>query len=318
MVSPARISLIFTLLLAATTLPAQEAQPTTQPTTKEAKAEKKAEKQAAEQAKAEAKEAKAEAKADAKAAAKAPKHKSIKSVDLGDGVTIDLVYIKPGTFTIGSTKKEQEQSMKEGALPEWVSDENEMTKVTLTEGFWMGKTEVTNAQWNAVMDESPSEFEGDDIPVNAVSWNAAKEFVSVLAEKTGLDVALPTEAQWEYACRAGTKSAFSFGNPDKADEFAWFDYNSDAQPHPVASKKPNPWGLHDMHGNQWEWCEDYYSMRYPGGEVTDPTGAEWDRYKVARSGSWVTERTFLRSANRYGYDLGFKEPYMGVRIVAND
>jgi len=170
--------------------------------------------------------------------------------------------IPAGKFTMG------------GLLPIEGDDAHE---VTLTKPFKMGVHEVTQAQYEQVMGSNPSKFEGADNPVENVSWLEALEFCRKLsalpAEKAAGNVyRLPTEAEWEYACRAGTTTQFSFGDDDSdLGDYAWYADNSDDKTHPVGSKQPNAWGLYDMHGNVWEWCLDWHGD-YPSGAVTDPTG----------------------------------------------
>ena len=183
-------------------------------------------------------------------------------------------------------------------------------KVTLTKGFWMMETEVTQKQWKAIMGNNPSSFIGDDLPVEKVSWTDCQKFCKKCT-KLGLPVQLPTEAQWEYACRAGTTGAYV----GDLDEMAWYYDNSGRKTHSVGTKKPNEWGLYDMHGNVWEWCQDW-KADYPSGSVTDPTGpsnGSYGLFRVNRGGSWSFKAGGCRSAcrrydepdNRY-YGLGFR------------
>jgi formylglycine-generating enzyme required for sulfatase activity len=186
-------------------------------------------------------------------------------------------------------------------------------RVKLTKGFWMGKYEVTQKQWTAILGTNPSHFKGDNLPVEEVSWNDVQRFLGGLNAKIGNtdggQMALPTEAQWEYACRAGEQGSYSGGT---IDEVAWYDDNSGVKTHSVGSKKPNAWGLHDMHGNVWEWCRDLYG-EYPKGLLTDPIGAATGTSRVVRGGSWFSGADGCRAAYRsYNtpssayYDLGFR------------
>ncbi len=163
------------------------------------------------------------------------------------------------------------------------------------------------------MGENPSLFQkGDDYPVENVSWNDVQEFINKLNQKGEGVYRLPTEAEWEYSCRAGTDTAYYFGDDTgHLDEYAWYNNNSDRQTHPVGQKKPNGWRLYDMHGNVWEWCQDYYAS-YPSSPVTDPVN-EKGSGRVLRGGSWVNLAGNCRSASRYGNspdnrynDLGFR------------
>ena len=172
---------------------------------------------------------------------------------------IRLRWIDPGRFKMGSPVSERGRWAGEGPQHE----------VTLTTGFWMAESETTQALWKAVVGENPSRFNGDDQPVEQVSWHRVQSFLKALNERVpGLDAKLPTEAQWEYACRAGTTEA-TYGVRKKV---AWFDQNSGSKPHPVKRKQPNRWGLYDMLGNVWEWCEDYGYRVYHDGHSIDPSG----------------------------------------------
>ncbi len=222
---------------------------------------------------------------------------------------IELIWIKPGAFTLGSPPDEPGRNRAEGP----------QTIVTLTKGFWLGKTPVTQAQYEAFTGKNPSAFKtaGSEAPVETVSWLDAMKFCEDLnvRERTagrlpeGYEYSLPTEAQWEYACRAGTKELSFFGN---VAETSWFDANSGGKTHPVAQLKPNPWGLFDMTGNVLQWCYDWYGD-YPGGSVMDPTGPDSGYYRMARGGSWRMSSSVCRSAARAGgsparldYTLGFR------------
>ena len=197
---------------------------------------------------------------------------------IAPGVEMTFCWCPAGKFTMGSTKSEAD-----------LSDSENQIEVTLSRGFWMAKTEVTQAQWQAVMGQNPSEFKGANRPVENVSWNDAREFLTkvnaILGNTDGGKMVLPTEAQWEYAARAGETGLYSGGT---LDEVAWYDDNSGSETHPVGTKKPNAWGLHDMLGNVWEWCADRYVSKLEGG--VDPRGvgprgavsANW----VYRGGSW--------------------------------
>ena len=186
-------------------------------------------------------------------------------------------------------------------------------EVTLTKPYYLGKFEVTQEQYQQVTGVNPSQFEGRDLPVETVSWNKALEFCKKASGKTGLTVRLPTEAEWEHACRAGTRTTYNSG-PAEADldQAAWYDNNSGNRTHPVGQKKPNAWGLYDMHGNVWEWCADWHED-YGAKAVTDPQGAAQGQHRVLRGGSWTSDPSHCRSAvrGRSGpdgclYALGFR------------
>jgi formylglycine-generating enzyme required for sulfatase activity len=214
---------------------------------------------------------------------------------LTDNVSQPFSLIPAGSFTMGSPSGE------EGRNGGFV-DEEIQVDVTLTQPFWLAKTEVTQAQWKAVMGDSPSHFKGPNLPVDNVSGEDVDAYLAKLNEKgllpEGLKFALPTEAQWEYACRAGEKGPFSGGS---LDEVAWYDGNSGRRSHEVGQKKPNAWRLHDMHGNVEEWCADWEDEALEGG--VDPTGPIWGTRRVSRGGSWWHNSSSCRAANRWRYNL---------------
>jgi formylglycine-generating enzyme required for sulfatase activity len=219
------------------------------------------------------------------------------TLDLGNGVAMKLVLIYPGQFMMGYEVNQH--------------------RVTLSKHFYMGVTEVTQAQYQAIMGTNPSNFKGETNPVEMVSWNDATEFCKKLSEKTRQAVRLPTEAEWEYACRAGTATAFSFGDSESVlGDYAWCKSNSGGKTKPVGQKKPNAWGLYDMHGNVWEWCADVYGD-YPKGAVTDPQGAVSGSQRALRSGSWYRNSDFCRAASR-GYDTPVSRfNCSGFRVVVS-
>ena len=240
------------------------------------------------------------------------------TIPLSDTVSLDMIWINSGTFTMGSPKNE---------LGRW-RDETQH-EVTLTKAYWLGKYEVTQAQYEAVMGKNPSGFKGADLPVEMVNWYDAMDFCAKLtaSEKAvgrlpeGYEYTLPTEAQWEYACRAGTTTALNSGKnlSDKyecpeMDEVGWYGNNSDDTTHPVGQKQPNAWGLYDMHGNVWEYCLDWYGT-YPTSAVTDPTGADTSYYRVSRGGSWSYDAWNCRSAYRGSYAPGYSGRSLGFRLA---
>ncbi len=232
------------------------------------------------------------------------------TLDLGGGVRMEMVYIKPGTFTMGGT-----ESPTEG----WQADERPEHKVTITKGFYLGKYEVTQAQWEAVMGSNPSKWKGPDLPVEQVSWEDCPGFLKKLNEKAknslkGRMASLPTEAQWEYACRAGTKTRWSFGDNDGAlGEYAWHDKNSGQQTHAVGQKKPNAWGLYDMHGNVWEWCQDWNGPY--ARDAVDPTGPASGERRCLRGGSWSLESKHCRVAFRASNPAAYRNSDNGFRVA---
>ena len=239
----------------------------------------------------------------------APKAGEARVVELGRGVTLDLVWIPPGVFQMGSPFGEEGRFIVEGRRHQ----------VTLTHGFWMGKYPVTQQQWQHVMGNNPSHSKGPRRPVEQVNWNDCQLFIETLNRilvGTGLTATLPAEAQWEYACRAGAETRFWSGDrvADLA-RVAWFADNSDNQPHEVGRKPANPWGLCDMHGNIWQWCQDWLE-RYPPVAATDPRGPDAGEERVLRGGSWSSEADICRAAYRFSYPPGYRIMTAGLRIVA--
>ncbi len=235
------------------------------------------------------------------------------------GVRFMWRWIPPGNFTMGSPETENGRSADEGPLHE----------VILTRGFWVGETPVTQAQWRAVTGQTPSGFEGPDRPVERVSWLDCREFIQRINDLLpGLHAALPTEAQWEYACRAGTQSAFNDGSacslPHGLDpalsELGWFDENSSGETQPVRQKKANGWGLHDMHGNVWEWCRDQWdadAYQKRRGIIIDPEVKGDDvGGRVVRGGSWLGLALGCRAAFRGWNYPGYRGGDRGLRLSA--
>ncbi|MBR6021285.1 MAG: formylglycine-generating enzyme family protein [Kiritimatiellae bacterium] len=214
-----------------------------------------------------------------------------------------LRRIEPRTFTMGSPEDESRRD----------SDETQH-QVTLTKPYYIGLFEVTQKQWQLVTEYNPSYFSGDKRPVELVSWNnirgnsetynwpnstavGTNSFMGRLRARTGLAFDLPTEAQWEYACRAGTTTTYSYGDSANGD-YMWYYSNSSNQTHEVGTKKPNPWGLYDMHGSVEEWCLDWYASSLGTAAVTEPKGASSGSHRVWRGGSWGDNAGGCRSANR--------------------
>lgn len=189
--------------------------------------------------------------------------------------SLTFCFIPSGTFTMGSPASEQGRSKSENQV-----------EVTMSQPFWLAKTEVTQAQWVAVMGSNPSFFKGDNLPVESVSWEDAQAFIAKLNNQKiapqGWKFALPTEAQWEYACRTGKKGLYFGGS---LDEVAWYvtKITGEMSTHEVGQKKPNAWGLYDMHGNVWEWCADWFIPSLKGG--VDPVGPSSGVNRVCRGGS---------------------------------
>jgi len=188
--------------------------------------------------------------------------------------------------------------------------------VTLTRSFYMGKYPVTQREWAMVMGNNPSDFKGDTRPVENVSWNDCQEFIRKLNAREGTNkYRLPTEAEWEYACRAGSRIRFCFGDGDHLlSRYAWFDDNSNDETHPVGRLGPNNWGLYDMHGNVWEWCYDWYGD-YPTGSVSDASGVRSGSRRVIRGGCWDFGAEDCASAYRSYDDPGYRSDLLGFRLL---
>jgi formylglycine-generating enzyme required for sulfatase activity len=222
----------------------------------------------------------------------------------------NFVLIPAGTFMMGSPEDEPGRFARET-----------LHKVTISKPFYMQTTPVTQGQWQRVMGSNPSYFKGDDnLPVEQVSWNDVQEFISKLNKKEGKDkYRLPTAAQWEYACRAGSSMMYWFGDdPIRLGEYAWYDENSGNVTHPVGRKKPNTWGLYDMYGNVWEWVQDWggSDCDYPSGHLTDPTGPSSGPSRVFRGGSGVgCTGSCCRTAFRAGNRPGSRDKNVGFRLL---
>jgi formylglycine-generating enzyme required for sulfatase activity len=227
---------------------------------------------------------------------------------------VEMVLIPGGEFIMGDDKGQD--------------DEKPTHKVQIS-AFYMDKYEVTQKAYENMMGTNPSKFKGPDKPVERLSWFGAIQYCNMRSLREGLSPCydlttlqcnydsngyrLPTEAEWEYACRAGTDTKYSFGNaPDRLGQYAWFKTNANKTTHPVGQKKPNPWGLYDMHGNLWEWCNDYYDQNYyqkSGGE--NPLGPSTGQERVLRGGSWAGSAESSRSSTRYSETPGFADVCFG-------
>jgi formylglycine-generating enzyme required for sulfatase activity len=231
--------------------------------------------------------------------------------DFTNSLGMSFNLLPAGTFIMGSPTDEP------GRLSEEIEHQ-----VTLTQGFYMQTTEVTQGQWRAVMGSNPSSFRscGDDCPVENVSWEDVQQFLLTLNTMGEGTYSLPTEAQWEYACRAGTTTAFANGDitstrgvDPNLELMGWYVGNSGSTTHPVAQKNPNAWGLYDMHGNVSEWTADWHGSY--SGDATDPTGAASGSHKVARGGSWRSSAEGARCANRNFFDTDIGINLYGFRLL---
>jgi formylglycine-generating enzyme required for sulfatase activity len=249
-----------------------------------------------------------------------------------------FVRIEPGSFLMGSTKDQIDQLMRlfPDSKREAFDDEQPQHMVKITRPFYLGAHQVTQGQYRSIMGKNPSTFKGSDsLPVENVSWFDAVEFCNKLSEKEnrtpcygygpdntagffgGNGYRLPTEAEWEYACRAGSSTLYPFGDDASAlGGFAWYESNSESKTHAVGQKKPNAWGLHAMLGNVWEWCADGYGKNYyASSPPADPPGAAGVSNRVIRGGSWFNGPRYCRSACQYGRTPGYRINSLGFRLA---
>ncbi len=214
-----------------------------------------------------------------------------------NGVPLEMIFVPTGKFTMGSSYSDNEAPLHEVNVP----------------SFYIGKYQITQKQWQAVMGETPSFFEGDDLPVENISWSKGKEFCEKLSHLINKEYRLPNEAEWEYACCAGTVGDYA-GN---LNEMAWYRENSSHSVHPVGQKKPNLLGIYDMAGNVWEWCEDVWHDNYAGAPIDGSSwlGGENQERRVVRGGSWSTFDDFCRSASRRYVHQDNYSNEVGLRVV---
>ena len=230
------------------------------------------------------------------------------SISVKDGISIDMVKVEAGTFMMGATSE----------MKDPYSDEKPVHQVTLTNDYYMGKYEVTQALWQAVMGSNPSNFKGDNLPVETVNWNDCQEFISKLNSLTGRKFRLPTEAEWEYAARGGKKSrGYQYSGSRKISDVAWYEGNSRSKTHPVGRKQANELGIYDMSGNVWEWCSDWYGS-YSSSSQTNPMGSDSGAKRVRRGGSWCYIARICRSSYRYGDAPDCRGLYLGLRLALSE
>ena len=229
-----------------------------------------------------------------------------RSVLLPSGLSLELVLIPPGSFWMGSPLDE----------PDRYSDEGPRGRVSLTHGFWLAVTPITQEQWAALTSPILLVVDAPGNPAQAVSWGECQELCRALRRHTGQSFRLPTEAEWEYACRATTTSAFYLGSDEAALHRAgWYSENTGSSTEPVGGKVPNAWGLRDMHGNVKEWCQDC-EREYSEQECIDPC-EDRDGPRVVRGGSWYNRSGMCRAAFRYSLTPGAEDAGVGVRVASN-
>ena len=245
-----------------------------------------------------------------------------------NGVQFTMMLVEAGTFTMGATPE----------MKNPYDEERPAHQVTLTNNYYIGQTEVTQALWTAVMGSNPSSYKGDNRPVETVSWNDCQKFITELNSLTGQNFRLPTEAEWEYAARGGKNSqGYQYSGSNNLNEVAWYWKNSGdkylsgtdknwnldkikrnkSQTHDVATKRPNELGIYDMSGNVWEWCQDRYGS-YSSDAQTNPTGPTSGSRLVNRGGSWYSNARLCRSSNRDNYAPGSTDKYLGLRLVLSE
>ena len=230
------------------------------------------------------------------------------SIPVKNGISIDMVKVEAGTFMMGATSE----------MKKPYTDEKPVHQVTLTNDYYMGKYEVTQALWQAVMGSNPSKFKSRNLPVEQVSWDDCQEFINKLNSITGRRFRLPTEAEWEYAARGGKKSkGYQYSGSSKMSEVAWYTANSGSKTHPVGKKQANELGLYDMTGNVLEWCQDWYGS-YVSSSQTNPTGAFSGFFRVFRGGSWYGNAGNCRSSCRDSYNPDNRNFDLGLRLVLSE
>ena len=234
------------------------------------------------------------------------------SIPVKDGISIEMVKVEAGTFMMGATSE-----MKD-SYDDPDSDEKPVHQVTLTNDYYMGKYEVTQALWEAVMGSNPSNSKGDNLPVETVSWNDCQDFISKLNSLTGRKFRLPTEAEWEYAARGGKKSrGYQYSGNSNISDVAWYDGNSGSKTHPVGTKQANELGIYDMSGNVYEWCSDWYGS-YSSSSQTNPTGADSGSGRVNRGGSWYFNAGSCRLSCRDRITPDSRDYALGLRLVLSE
>ena len=230
------------------------------------------------------------------------------TIPVKNGINIEMVKVEAGSFNMGAT-------------PEMKSPyevEKPVHRVTLTNNYYIGKYEVTQALWQAVMGSNPSHFKGDALPVEQVSWNDCQKFITKLNRLTGKNFRLPTEAEWEYAARGGNKSrGYRYSGSNTIDDVAWYENDALSQTHPVGTKQPNELEIYDMTGNVMEWCQDWYGS-YSSSPQVNPTGAASGSYRVVRGGGWSDSARDCRTSDRDFISPGGRSSDLGLRLVLSE
>ena len=230
------------------------------------------------------------------------------TIPVKKGISIDMVRVEAGTFTMGATPE----------MKDPYKDEKPTHQVTLTNDYYIGKYEVTQALWKAVMGKRPSYFKGDNLPVEQVSWEDCQKFISKLNSITGKNFHLPTEAEWEYAARGGKKSmGYQYSGSNNLSDVAWYNGNSGNKTHVVGSKQANELGIYDMSGNVWEWCQDLFGS-YGSSPLINPTGATSGAFRVNRGGGWYYDAWDCRSSYRLVRTPDFYCNNLGFRLVLSE
>ena len=230
------------------------------------------------------------------------------TIPVKNGISIEMVKVEAGSFNMGATPE----------MKSPYKDEKPVHRVTMTNDYYIGKYEVTQALWQAVMGSNPSYFKGDDLPVEQVSWNDCQDFISKLNAMTGKRFRLPSEAEWEYAARGGKKSrGYQYSGSNTLGDVAWYEGNSGSKPHAVGTKQPNELGIYDMTGNVYEWCQDWYGS-YSSSPQTNPIGAVSGSSRVDRGGSWFFTAKHCRSSYRFNLTPGYRLNFLGLRLVLSE
>ena len=233
---------------------------------------------------------------------------SVITIPVKDGICIEMVKVEAGSFDMGATP----------GMKNPYKDEKPVHRVTLTNNYYIGKYEVTQALWQVVMGSNPSNFKGDNLPVEMVSWNDCQDFISKLNSLTGKRFRLPTEAEWEYAARGGKKSrGYQYSGSNTLGDVAWYKDNSGSKTHAVGTKQPNELGIYDMTGNVWECCQDWNGS-YSSSPQTNPTGAVSGSFRVNRGGSWYYSARFCRTSFRYYRTPFTRYDSLGLRLVLSE